>query len=181
MNAGERKADRSGSGSEPNEDTPANANTPRPHHPGFGAAGIACLGIIVLGSWFGAVLSLAFMREYGIDPQGNGLDDFVGSFIFSLLVLGLAMLGVWFLRRSGLDRVSPWACLLAAASIVMLGLAGLVMELVEFADTKGAGRILVSHASGVFALATPIFLAWTGVRMLRSGSDSLDEPVTAGG
>jgi hypothetical protein len=137
---------------------------------GLAAAGIACLVIIVIGTWVGVLLSLAFTREYGIDTQGIGLDDFVGSLIFSLLVLGLAMLGVWFLRRSGLDRVAPWACLLAAVLIVMLGVAGLVMALVEFADTEGAGRILVSNASGVFALAIPIYLAWAGVRMLRSES-----------
>jgi RNA polymerase sigma-70 factor (sigma-E family) len=44
-------------------------------------------------------------------------------------------------------RVAAWGCLLAAASIV-LGVAGVVMALVEFADTEGTGPILTSRAGG---------------------------------
>jgi len=176
MDPGKRVADMSGSGSESNDDTPANVDASRfddesergGRHPGFGAAGIACLGIIVLGTWFSVLFSMALTREYGVDTQGIGLDDVVGSVILSLPGFGLAILGLWFLRRSGHDRVAAWACLLAAAAIVVLGVAGVVMALVEFANTEGTAPVLASRAGGVFGLAIAVYLARAGVGLLRS-------------
>jgi hypothetical protein len=136
------------------------------HRPGFAVAGIICLTLIVGGSWFALVFAMSLTREYGVDTQGIGLDDVVGAVILSIPGFGLALLGVWFLRRSGLDRSAGWVCLASAGAIVALGVAGVVLAVAEFADTEGTGPILASRSGGVLGLAMAFYLAWAGLRFL---------------
>ena len=110
---------------------------------------------------------MSLTREYGVDSQGIGLDDIVGSVIFSLPGFALAVLGVRFLRSSGQTRTGVWACVLAAAAIVVLGVSGIFLALAELADTEGAGPVLASRSGGVFGLAMATYLAWAGLRFRR--------------
>jgi hypothetical protein len=136
--------------------------------PGFAVAGIFCLALIVGGSWFALVFAMSLTREYGVDTQGIGLDDVVGAVILSIPGFGLALLGVWFLRKSSMDPSAGWACLASSGAIVVLGVAGVVMALAEFADTEGTGPILASRSGGLLGLAMAFYLAWAGLRFLHT-------------
>ncbi len=165
-----------GSRSQPNEDAPTPAPAPGSdaeagreiRRPGLAAAGIACLSIIVGGAWFAVLFSMSLTREIGVDSQGIGLDDVIGSAILSLPGFGLAILAVWFLRRSGLGRAAGWACLVTAVLVVVIGIAGIVMALVEFADTEGTSPVLASRAGTVYGVLIAIYLAVAGSRLSAS-------------
>ena len=147
--------------------TVGGSGEPQSRRPGFAVAGILCLALIVGGSWFALLFSMSLTRESGVDTQGIGLDDVAGAVILSIPGFGLALLGVWFLRKSGMDRSAGWACLGSAGAIVALGVAGIVMALAEFADTEGTGPILASRSGVVTGLAMAFYLAWAGLGFLH--------------
>jgi len=141
--------------------------------PVLAVAGIACLSIIALGTWVTVLFSNGLTREYGVDPNTVGLGDLLGAAVLSLPALGLALLGVRWLRRSGSVTASAWACLLAATVIIFVAVVGTVMAVLEFGDTEGAGRVLASRASAGFVVAIATYLIFAGVSFLRDSREGM--------